>query len=96
MTAFGGHHLAPLINVSMLLPRYRDTTSAFLILQTTRPGNKRSLWTNTDLTKMTKTKTFKVGRDPENGELVSVKKAQSNPRKYIIESMPKKGYGDTR
>ncbi len=41
-------------------------------------------------------KTFKVGRDPETGELVTVKKAQGNPKKYIVESMPKKGYGDTK
>jgi len=41
-------------------------------------------------------KFFKNGRDAENGEFVSIKKAQSNPKKYIIESIPKKGYGVTK
>lgn len=41
-------------------------------------------------------KTFKVGRDPETGRLIPVKRALGNPKKYIVESMPKKGYGDTK
>jgi len=40
-------------------------------------------------------KTFPVGRDPETGELVTVAKAKRYPSKYIVESMPKVGYGDT-
>lgn len=41
-------------------------------------------------------KTFKVGRDPETGKLVPVDRARKYPKKYIVESMPKKGYGDTK
>lgn len=41
------------------------------------------------------TRTFPVGRDPKSGELVSVAKAKRYPEKYIVESMPKSGYGDT-
>ena len=48
------------------------------------------------MTQTVKSKTFKIGRDPETGELVTVMKAESNPKKYIIERMPKKGYGDTK
>lgn len=40
-------------------------------------------------------KTFPVGRDPKTGELVKVDKAKRYPDKYIVESMPKSGYGDT-
>lgn len=40
-------------------------------------------------------KTFPVGRDPKTGELVKVEKAKRYPNKYIVESMPKAGYGDT-
>ncbi len=44
---------------------------------------------------MKKQKTFNVGRDPETGILVSVEMAKKFPKKYIIENMPKTGYGDT-
>lgn len=45
---------------------------------------------------MNNSKTFKIGRDPVTGELISIKKAESNPKKYIIERMPKRGRGDTK
>lgn len=41
-------------------------------------------------------KTFPVGRNPVTGRLVTVKVAQNNPEKYIVESMPKKGRGDVK
>lgn len=45
---------------------------------------------------MSNSKVFKVGRDPKDGKLVPVKKALANPKKYIVESMPKKGHGDVK
>ncbi len=40
-------------------------------------------------------KTSPRGRDPEKGIFVTVEKAKKNPKKYIFESVPKPGYGDT-
>ena len=44
---------------------------------------------------MSKSKAFKIGRDAKTGKLVPVDKARNNPDRYIVEHMPKKGYGDT-
>jgi hypothetical protein len=45
---------------------------------------------------MSKTsKAFKLGRDARTGEFVTVKKARNNPDRYIVEHVPKAGYGDT-
>lgn len=40
-------------------------------------------------------KTFPIGRNSTTGRLESVKKAESHPRTSQVESMPKKGHGDT-
>jgi hypothetical protein len=43
---------------------------------------------------MAKSKSFKIGRDTKTGELVSVEKARSgSPERYVIEHMPKPGFG---
>lgn len=40
---------------------------------------------------------FKLGRDTRTGEFVSVEKARDgNPERYVIEHIPKAGYGDTK
>lgn len=38
-------------------------------------------------------KSFKLGRDVKTGEFVTVEKARSNPDRYEVEHVPKKGYG---
>lgn len=40
-------------------------------------------------------KAFKLGRDARTGEFVTVEKARNNPDRYIVEHVPKAGYGDT-
>jgi hypothetical protein len=43
---------------------------------------------------MTGTKSFKLGRDTLTGEFVSVEKARNgNPERYVVEHVPKSGYG---
>lgn len=37
---------------------------------------------------------FKLGRDARTGEFVTVQKARNNPDRYIVEHVPKPGYGD--
>lgn len=39
-------------------------------------------------------KAFKLGRDARTGEFVPVAKAKSNPDRYVVEHVPKAGYGD--
>lgn len=45
---------------------------------------------------MKKSKTYRVGRNAETGELTSVDYAQKHKKTHIVERMPKPGYGDTR
>jgi len=45
--------------------------------------------------KMSKSKTFLIGRDSETGHLTSVKEARANPKDHTVERMPKRGYGDS-
>lgn len=40
-------------------------------------------------------KAFKLGRDARTGEFVPVEKARRNPDRYVVEHVPKPGYGDT-
>jgi len=42
---------------------------------------------------MTKSKSFKIGRDAGTGELVPVEVARRDPEHYVVEHMPKRGYG---
>ena len=45
---------------------------------------------------MSASKSFLIGRDTLTGELVSVEKARhGNPERYVVERMPKAGYGDS-
>ncbi len=41
-------------------------------------------------------KTFKVGRDSQTGEFITVKEANRRPSKTTVERVPKRGYGDTK
>lgn len=41
-------------------------------------------------------KTFRVGRNANTGELTTVAKARRYPTTHIVERMPKKGRGDTK
>ena len=43
-----------------------------------------------------KSKTFLIGRNARTGKLASVKTAREHPNTYIVERMPKAGYGDTK
>jgi len=38
-------------------------------------------------------KTFKIGRDAQTGEFVSVEYAEKHPGQYTVERMPKSGEG---
>jgi hypothetical protein len=40
-------------------------------------------------------KTFLIGRNAGTGKLAKVEKAREHPKTYVVERMPKKGYGDT-
>ena len=40
-------------------------------------------------------KAFKLGRNARTGEFVPVEKARNNPDRYVVEHIPKAGYGDT-
>ena len=40
-------------------------------------------------------KAFKLGRNAKTGEFVPVEKARNNPDRYVVEHIPKAGYGDT-
>ena len=40
-------------------------------------------------------KTFKLGRNAETGEFMSVKDAQKDPKHTVVERIPKPGHGDT-
>ena len=44
---------------------------------------------------MAKKKTFPIGRDAKTGRLTKVSKAKNKPKTHVVESMPKKGRGDT-
>lgn len=44
---------------------------------------------------MSSSKAFRLGRDARTGEFVPVEKARSNPDRYVVENVPKPGYGDT-
>lgn len=39
-------------------------------------------------------KSFKLGRDAKTGQFVPIQKARSNPSRYVVEHVPKAGYGD--
>ena len=41
-------------------------------------------------------KTFLLGRNANDGKFASVKTARKHPSTYIVERIPKAGYGDTR
>lgn len=43
---------------------------------------------------MGQSKAFKLGRDARTGEFVSVDRARSNPDRYVVEHIPKSGFGD--
>ena len=45
---------------------------------------------------MKKTKAFLIGRNALTGELVPVEKARKYPAKFVVERMPKRGYGDSK
>jgi len=44
---------------------------------------------------MSKSKTFKVGRDSKTGLFIPVKEAERRPNTTVVERVPKPGYGDT-
>lgn len=44
---------------------------------------------------MSKSTSFKIGRDAETGRLMPVKDARNRPD-AVVEHMPKKGHGDTK
>jgi hypothetical protein len=44
---------------------------------------------------MSKSKTFKLGRDSRNGQFIPVKEAERRPNTTTVERVPKSGYGDT-
>jgi len=39
-------------------------------------------------------KTFLVGRDAQTGEFTTIKEARRHPDSYVVERVPKSGYGD--
>jgi hypothetical protein len=39
-------------------------------------------------------KTYLVGRNAETGEFTTVREARRNPNDYVVERVPKSGYGD--
>lgn len=41
-------------------------------------------------------KTFKLGRSAKTGKFTNIKKAQKKKDTHIVESIPKKGHGDTK
>jgi ribosomal protein S3 len=43
--------------------------------------------------KMAKSKSFKEGRSAKTGKFASVEVARKNPDKYVVEHVPKPGYG---
>lgn len=47
-------------------------------------------------TRMSKAKTFPLGRDSKTGEFVSVREAERRPNTTTVERIPKPGYGDTK
>ncbi len=40
-------------------------------------------------------KAFRLGRNARTGEFAPVEKARNDPDHYIVENVPKPGYGDT-
>ncbi|HEY4522358.1 MAG TPA: hypothetical protein VJH91_01830 [Candidatus Paceibacterota bacterium] len=42
---------------------------------------------------MTKSKSFKIGRNADTGELVPVEVARRDPEHFVVEHMPKRGHG---
>jgi len=50
-----------------------------------------------NMMRMTKSKSFKIGRDTKTGELVPVEKAKhGSPERYVVEHMPKRGRGTAK
>jgi hypothetical protein len=45
---------------------------------------------------MSKSKTSLRGRDARTGEFTTVEKARRYPDRFIVERVPKPGYGDTK
>jgi hypothetical protein len=45
---------------------------------------------------VTKSKTFKVGRDARTGQFIPVKEAERRKSTAIVERVPKAGHGDTK
>jgi hypothetical protein len=45
---------------------------------------------------MSKSKSFKIGRNAVTGRLVSVTDARKTPSKAVVEHMPKKGLGPAK
>ena len=39
-------------------------------------------------------KTFLVGRDSKTGEFTTIREARRHPSAYVVERVPKSGYGD--
>lgn len=50
----------------------------------------------TDITTISKSKTFRIGRDSKTGEFIPVKEAKRRPNTTTVERVPKSGYGDTK
>ena len=44
---------------------------------------------------MSKSKTFKIGRDSGNGQFIPVKQAEKRPATTTVERVPLPGFGDT-
>ena len=45
---------------------------------------------------MSKSKTFKVGRNAKTGRLTTVREAERKSATHVVERMPKPGRGDTK
>jgi hypothetical protein len=45
---------------------------------------------------MSKSKSFKIGRNAETGRLMSVTDARKTPSKAVVEHIPKKGHGTAK
>jgi hypothetical protein len=41
-------------------------------------------------------RSFKLGRDAKTGRFVSIEKAKKSPERYVVEHIPKSGYGDVK
>lgn len=45
---------------------------------------------------MSKSKSFKLGRDAESGRFKPVDEARADPKGSVVEHVPKKGYGTSK